>query len=146
MELSRIGEIPYSIDHGDLRPGNIRVNTDRGQIIYDWAWSNYTHPFFTVIGFFHTIRRNEDFKKEKYKLLDVYFDYWLEYASKDELKDIYLKLEKLTRIYHVVADIYWLQSLIEDYPDNEYNKFSADGLVIDKRQQYFSYVLKKLIT
>ena len=36
--------VPNTINHGDIRPGNIRV-TSGGYIIYDWSQGAVTHPF-----------------------------------------------------------------------------------------------------
>ena len=137
--------IPNSLDHGDLRPGNIRINSEKSIIIYDWSWSSYTHPFFTIINFLHVVRENEIVKSIREELLDIYINEWREYASKEKLRKAYMNIEKLTRLYHAIADALWLESAVESYSENKYDKYSADGWLIDRRQYYFAHVLRRLI-
>ncbi len=142
--IQQINVVPNSIDHGDLRPGNIRVNTEKGQIIYDWAWSSYTHPFFTMIQFIHIIR-NQISPINKEKIINTYLSYWLDYGSLYNLKEIYTKLVSIIRLHHYVIDKYWLEAIKKDYPENNIDPYSMDGWLYDRRQYYYYGVLKKLI-
>lgn len=138
-------DIPNSLDHGDLRPGNVRICEDGSLLIYDWAWTTYTHPFFMVNNFLNIIRRNEIVKKLKAELVDDYLREWTEFAPIQKLKETYKNIEKLTYLYHTVIDAYWLHSIVKHYPNNSYNRYSADGWLIDRRQYYYSDVVRNLI-
>jgi len=136
--------VPNSLDHGDLRPGNIRICDEDRLLIYDWAWTSYTHPFFMVNNFLSIIRRNEAVIKMKPALVDAYMTEWTEFAPIEKLRQVYSQIEKLTYVYHTTIDAYWLRAVATHYPDNQCDPYSADGWLLDRRQYYYADVVRKL--
>lgn len=135
--------IPDSLDHGDLRPGNIRI-TKKGIIFFDWAWSAITHPFFSLSSFLHIIHKSLS-ESEKIHLRDVYLNEWRHFASLDDLIELYQLAEKLSTLYDVVADAHWLRDIQNELAWRRPNIGSPDAWALECRQYYYAKVLRKLI-
>jgi len=134
--------IPYSIEHGDLRPGNIRV-TEQGFTIYDWSLSIITHPFVGISQFLHVIRKNIT-KDQKKQLIDIYLEQWSEYCDIESLRTAYAIVEELKMFFFLYADFYWLKDILSSGVDPKDEK-SADGWLLKRRFHYFKGVLSNII-
>lgn len=136
--------IPDALDHGDLRPGNIR-QVDDGLIFYDWAWSSITHPFFSSTGLLHTIRRSLPDATAAQELRDVYLEHWTDYGDIDDLRQVFNLADKLKTLYGVIIDADWVQAIQETLSWQPPNPLSADAWTLDRRQYYFAKLLRRLI-
>ncbi|MBP1994346.1 phosphotransferase [Paenibacillus eucommiae] len=135
--------IPYSLDHGDLRPGNIHI-TERGIIFFDWAWSAIAHPFFSICSFFHVIRRSIS-DSTKIHLRDVYLKEWQSFAAMGELLELFELVEQLRDLYCVLGDRDWLEAIQKLLAWQTPNFASPDDYTLERRQYYFARVLRRLI-
>jgi len=134
--------LPDTIDHGDMRPGNIRV-VDDGFILYDWAWSAITHPFMGITGFLHVIRRALCESDRKF-LRDAYLEAWTGYASGQELRRIFDLVTKALALYGVAADAEWLRAINNALRGNAPGATSADAWTLRWRQFYHAKVVRRL--
>lgn len=135
--------LPDSVDHGDLRPGNIRL-TDKGIVFFDWAWSAMAHPFFSAVSFLHVIRRALS-ENEKHALVNAYVEEWSGFAPFDTLLEAYRLAEEAKDLYHVIVDSRWLQEIWEALGWQAPPFGSADAWALERRQYYFARVLRRLI-
>ncbi|TMV48394.1 aminoglycoside phosphotransferase family protein [Paenibacillus mesophilus] len=134
---------PDSIDHGDLRPGNIRL-TANGIVFFDWAWSAVTHPFFSIVSFLHVIRRSLSDSDKAY-LRDAYLEQWSGFGPRAALLELYEIIEEVRDLYFVIGDIRWLKDIWEALEWNTPQPVSPDAWTMERRQYYFARVLRRLI-
>jgi hypothetical protein len=118
--------VPDAIDHGDLRPGNIRVVGDR-IVVYDWAWSAVTHPFFALASLLHHAGGGR-------LVADAYLEVWSGVAPLDELRRAFGLVERAWPLYGAVADAAWLE-VVSD----------ADADTRRWRQHYFARMVRRLL-
>jgi hypothetical protein len=136
--------LPDTIDHGDLRPGNIRVVND-GLILYDWAWSAITHPFIGVVGLLRIVRRWLCENDRRF-LRDAYLEAWTEYASNQELRCIFDLVTKILALVGVAADGKWLRAIHRALRGNSPSATSADAWTLRWRQYHHSKVVRRLFS
>jgi tRNA A-37 threonylcarbamoyl transferase component Bud32 len=136
--------IPDALDHGDLRPGNIRIVGEQ-IVFYDWAWSAITHPFLSITSLLY-ILRNSVVRAEgtKEMLRDVYLETWMAYASLDKLRRAFELVDRARILYYVVADATWLECLWGALADKPLSPTSADACTLRWRQYYYAKVLRRL--
>ncbi len=137
--------LPDTVDHGDLRPGNIRINAS-GFILYDWAWSTICHPFVGIVGFLHIVRKKlQDEKKDRLYLRDAYLETWEEYASIPNLRHSFTLTERAIALYGVALDAEWLRAIRDTLPTPP-PPLSADAWTLNRRQYYYAKVLRRMAT
>jgi len=127
--------IPDALDHGDLRPENVRVVDDR-IVLYDWAWSAITHPFFGLASLRHEVGGSED-------VLDAYLEVWTGTAPLDELRRTFALVEKAWPLYGAVVDAAWLRAVdaaVAGRPPNP-----ADEHTRRWRRHYLARMARRLI-
>ena len=143
-EIEEAG-IPDTLDHGDLRPGNIRI-VGESVIFYDWAWSAITHPFMGPTGFLHVVRHALGASQNaKEALRDAYLEPWTEYAPQQELRQVFELVDRAKTLYGVVGDAEWLRSIQAALGRRVPNSTSADALTVRWRQYYFAKMLRRLL-
>ena len=136
--------IPDALEHGDLRPGNIRVVGER-IVFYDWAWSAITHPFVSIASLLHTLRKSAVQDEEtKAMLRDAYLQPWTEYAPLDELRRVFELADRVKTLYHVVGDGEWLRGLNAALAGRPLSPTSADAVTVRWRQVYYAKVVRRL--
>jgi hypothetical protein len=135
--------IPPSIDHGDLRPGNIRLVGDK-IVFYDWAWPAITHPFLTVCSFLYIVRRNKAIAKLRKSIVEEYLEEWKEYDTMPNLHTSFAVIENIRNFYFAVCDSIWLQELLEATGRN-CSDSSSDGWAIERRRYYLHRVLVQVV-
>ncbi|MBN2582365.1 MAG: hypothetical protein JXL80_04805 [Planctomycetes bacterium] len=136
--------IPSAIDHGDLRPGNIRV-VSGDVVFYDWAWSAVTHPFMALAGFLHIVR-DRLCEAANCRLRDSYLERWQDYAPLDDLRRLLDLVDQARVLYGTVADAEWLRCLWRAVDWQTPNPASADAWTLDRRQYYFAKMLRRLMS
>ncbi|NKB71933.1 MAG: phosphotransferase [Candidatus Latescibacteria bacterium] len=134
--------LPDTLDHGDLRPGNIRITAD-GLILYDWAWSALTHPFVGVVGFLHIIRRTLDSDDRNF-LRDTYLESWSNYASGDQLRRLFDQVAEILPLLAVAIDGAWLKAIEQALQGRPPVPLSTDAYTLGWRQYYHNKVLRRL--
>jgi hypothetical protein len=135
--------LPDAIDHGDLRPSNIRINTG-GFVLYDWAWSAICHPFVGLASFLHIVRKRlKDAPKNRLYLRDAYLETWEEYASISDLQHCFALIERAIALYGVAIDAEWLRA-IKNTLDSPPPPLSADAWTLNRRQYYYAKVLRRM--
>lgn len=97
QELAR-GAIPQTLVHGDLHTGNIARQND-SYIYFDWAEACIAHPFFDAAPFLD----NVDDLVERERLRDIYLAQWMDYASIENLRDIFSLAQILATIHQAVS-------------------------------------------
>lgn len=142
LNLLKNFNIPNTIEHGDLRPGNIRV-TEKDYILYDWAWSSITHPFISLSTFLHIIRR-EITAHDKDILIENYLGEWKAFGDINILKEAFFIIDKIKYFYMIYTDYKWLEEIINK-TTTKIDEKSADGWLISRRYYYFCRVLKRFI-
>ena len=137
--------IPDALDHGDLRPGNVRI-VDEQVIFYDWAWSAITHPFLGPTAFLHSIRhslpRGHNVRE---RLRDAYLETWREHGTIEQLGQVFDLVTKAMIPYGVVADAEWLYAIQSALDWATPSPLSADAWTLDRRQYYFAKMLRRLL-
>lgn len=132
--------IPDTINHGDLRNGNIRV-MQNGYIFYDWSWSSISHPFIGISNFLHVIRRTLPPNiHAKDILIESYLEEWKEFNDIDELKKVFYIIDDLKILFMLYEDYCWLTEILR-ICKNQIDDMSADGWLLERRYYYFSRVL-----
>jgi len=132
--------IPNTIQHGDVRPGNIRV-VGGSYMFYDWAWGAVSHPFIEASQFLNVIRKNLPIDiPAKEILLDTYLREWLAYGTYEELKLIFSILDDLKELFMAYVDYLWLKA-IGSMCGEAIEAMSADGWLLERRIYYFTKVL-----
>ena len=141
-ERIQFSTIPDSVEHGDIRPGNIRI-TEKGIIFFDWAWSAFAHPFFSVSSFIHVIRRSlSDPKKRPYVM---FLKEWSGFGDDESLIELYQLIDEVRDLYFVLGDSRWLKEIQEALNWNTPHISSPDALALDRRQYYYARVLRRLV-
>lgn len=78
-------DIPLTIEHGDLHPGNVIV-TPAGYLFFDWSDAGVAHPFFAAVLQYEdsdgVLPRSNEVRD---KLRDAYLEPWLGCESRDRL-------------------------------------------------------------
>ena len=137
-------EIPDALDHGDLRPGNIRVVGER-LVFYDWAWSAIAHPFISVACLLHILRhaalRAEGTRE---MLRDAYLTAWTAYAPLDRLRQIFELADRARILHGVVSDATWLRCLNAALAGRPLSPTSADAVTVRWRQYYYARMVRRL--
>jgi len=132
--------IPDTIQHGDVRPGNIRV-VDGNYMFYDWAWGAVSHPFIEASQFLNIIKKNLPSGIPAQEiLLDAYLREWLAYGSYEELKSAFAVLDDLKELFMAYVDCLWLETIVSMCGEG-IEAMSADGWLLERRMYYFAKVL-----
>jgi Phosphotransferase enzyme family len=105
--------IPETINHGDFHDGNVLVKDGR-ITLFDWGDGCIGHPFISLRTFFVSIEISLElddysFTSEMQGLLEVYFEAWQEFASKEKLQQAYLLSRSVTSI---VKALTWHKTVI----------------------------------
>jgi hypothetical protein len=135
-------KIPSTIQHGDLRPCNIRVVED-SYIFYDWAWSAISHPFIDISQFLHIIRGTIPDDSKDF-LVNAYLNEWVEHGTFEQLKSAYLIINELKELFMAFSDYQWLVGIFNEC-NGKIDEMSADGWLLKRRYYYFSRILKRFI-
>ena len=137
--------IPDTIDHGDLRPGNIRAVGER-LIFYDWAWSAITHPFIAIAGLLHNTRKLlPEAERARDILRDAYLEAWAPYADGQALRPLFEQVAKAGTLYGVVADAEWLRAINTALGGRVPGAASADAWTVCRRQYYLAKMVRRLL-
>ncbi|MCX7123713.1 MAG: aminoglycoside phosphotransferase family protein [Gammaproteobacteria bacterium] len=98
--------VPETLEHGDFQDNNILLQGDR-LIVNDWGDAVISHPFFSLVSFLDSARRNhgilEGSAEVHSKLRDTYLDAWLEYASKDKIMECFELAQHLGAIKFAIS-------------------------------------------
>lgn len=136
--------IPCALEHGDLRPGNIRV-TPRGLVLYDWAWSAVAHPFLSLATLLHNARSTHPVAVDaKERVRDRYLSAWTAFAPVAELRAEYERVDELKTLYAALSDLTWVEELLNALDRVVPAPFSADAWALDRRRFYLAKVLRRL--
>lgn len=137
--------LPDALDHGDLRPGNVRVVSGR-MIFYDWAWSAVTHPFLAAAGFLDVLRhwlpQTPDVRDA---LRDCYLEPWLGYGALEDLREAFHLLDSVRAVYGTVADAEWLRCVHTALDWRSPAPALADAWTLGRRQHYFARMIRRLL-
>ena len=137
--------IPDTLQHGDVRPGNIRV-VGNGYMFYDWAWGAVSHPFIEASLFLNVIRKNLPAGiPAKEILMDAYLQEWLAYGTYEELKNAFVILDGLKELFMAYGDCVWLEAIYTKCGE-AIEAMSADGWLLERRIYYFAKVLRIFLT
>jgi tRNA A-37 threonylcarbamoyl transferase component Bud32 len=137
-------EIPDALDHGDLRPGNIRVVGER-LVFYDWAWSAIAHPFISITSLLYILRNSVVQTEETKEMLrDIYLEVWTAYAPLGKLRREFELADRARILHHVVGDATWLRCLYAALAGRPLNATSADACTVRWRQYYYAKMVRRL--
>lgn len=142
LDLLCTFNIPSTLCHGDMRPGNIR-KIDGEFKLYDWGMSIYSHPFYDITNFLHVVRRQLP-DKEKSSVINAYLSEWNSCESVENLTAAYALVEQLTDFYMVYQDCQWLMEILQ-VCNNNIMKYSMDDWLFSRRLYYFIRVFDRFI-
>lgn len=138
------GNIPTTVQHGDLRPGNIRA-VDGEYIFYDWAWSAIAHLFIDISLFLHTMRKSLSVGiPAREMLIESYLNEWSIYGTRESLREEFEIIDALKELFMAFYDFHWLET-IWNACGEDIDPLSADGWLLARRLHYFSSVLCRFI-
>lgn len=142
LEVEEI-KIPATLQHGDLRPGNIRVLPGE-YMLYDWSNAAVAHPFVDISQFLHGIRRTlPSDVPAKEILVRRYLKHWIAYASMEQLRSAFDLLDENKELFMAYADLCWVNE-IREATGGTVDPLSADGWLLERRLYYFDRVLRRL--
>lgn len=109
-KLEKFG-IPYSFEHGDLTPHNVKV-TDNSVIFFDWSDCSVSHPFFSLralFGMLEVVFPNNNTIRNR--LRDAYVNEWESqgYGNAENLIEAFELADKLAPLH--MSMTYHLQIL-----------------------------------
>jgi hypothetical protein len=137
--------LPYTVNHDDLRPGNIRI-VSSDIIFYDWAWSSIAHPFLSMAMFLHITRRHfADVAGVRECFREAYLHEWQEYAPIDRLRAVFTAIDRIKWLYAAMGDAHWLRVIQEARDWHVPHRVSADAWTLDRRQYYLARVVRRLL-
>lgn len=116
--LFDLGEfnIPLTLTHGDLRPGNIIIQPNSEPLFFDWSDSSISHPFFDLPSLLDALPPSLKAKEGVLeRLRDVYLNVWTRYEPMPNLLEAYNQASVLGYLHQAL--IY--QTLI--LPNTELN-------------------------
>ena len=142
LDLLCTFNIPNTLCHGDMRPGNIR-RIDGEFKLYDWGMSIYSHPFYDITHFLHVVRRQLS-DKEKSSVVHAYLSEWDSCESVENLTAAYALIEQLTDFFMAYQDFQWLMEILQ-ICNNNIVKYSMDDWLFSRRLYYFSKVFDRFI-
>lgn len=105
-ELSQFN-IPQTLEHCDFQDNNVLIK-DQQVIINDWGDSIVSHPFFSLISFLHSAKRNHHISKDSnlYHALKMgYLNEWRAFETKERCLQAF-ELAKLIHPIKFVASFY----------------------------------------
>lgn len=137
--------LPDTVNHGDLRPGNIRV-LPSDIMFYDWAWSSIAHPFLSMAMFLHITRRCfADVARAKDDFRETYLHEWQEYGPIDRLRAVFTAVDRIKWLHAAVEDAHWVRVIQEARAWRIPHRVSADAWTLDRRQYYLARVVRRLL-
>jgi len=137
--------LPYTVNHGDLRPGNIRI-LPSDIMFYDWAWSSIAHPFLSMAMFLHITRRCfADVARVNERFRVTYLQEWQEYAPIDRLRALFTVVDRIKWLCAAGDDAQWLRAIQEARGWRIPHPVSADAWTLDRRQYYLARVVRRLL-
>lgn len=96
-------DLPATIEHGDLWPGQIFIADDRIAFI-DWSDSSIAHPFFSLLLFLEEI---EDYVPQepdvRNRLRDAYLEPWQAYGAPGDLVRAFELAQPLAALHHALT-------------------------------------------
>lgn len=142
-ELEGCG-VSNALDHSDLHPGNI-VITQEGPVFMDWAWSCVTNPFLSMCLLFHEKKLPEGMKSFRDQVIKTYLSEWSDYATEDELLELYRSVERWRIIQYAVADAQWVRSYLSDACGEPIVSGSYIEWALRQRQYYLIKTLRRVL-
>jgi hypothetical protein len=88
--------IPASLMHGDLHPGNVATPGGR-LLIFDWTDASIAHPFFDLMHLFFNDAATEA------RLRDDYLQQWTAFAPMERLQAAWRLARPLIALHHTVS-------------------------------------------
>jgi hypothetical protein len=103
--LLAAGPVPDALVHGDLHMDNV-ARRDGGYVFFDWTDACVTHPFLDLLAVVF-----EDDLEPRDAMRDAYLAAWAEYASGEELRELWRLAEPLASLNQAVSYRYILDSI-----------------------------------
>jgi Phosphotransferase enzyme family len=118
------GDVPFTIEHGDLWPGNVLVN-DAGCVILDWEDVRVAHPFISVaplIAGIETYQSAMNIRDALNRFCEIYVNAFARFGEPSKLRELFrvafqiATLEIALRYWHqppaIVAINPWMRTLV----------------------------------
>jgi len=141
--LLQAGAVPLSLDHGDLRPDNIRL-VPEGIVFYDWAWSAVAHPFISAAAFLHHLSGSQP-KDVIMHLKEGYLEAWTSFAARNELEELYEAAVRLQPLQAAALESRWMAELAAGGTGGgSVSPASPDAWTLERRQFYYAQALRRL--
>ena len=102
-ERLRAHELPPTLEHGDLHPGNI-VETGAGVLFYDWSDGCLSVPFFSLVPLFEYGELSEA-PDERELLRSAYLEPWAELVPGNRLVEAF-ELSLFVGLFHQAISYY----------------------------------------
>jgi hypothetical protein len=105
LELGAIGELPLSLEHGDLWGSNVYASDDQVAFI-DWTDASLAHPFFSLTPLLQSARwAFEGVEDAEQRIVDAYLAPWTACAPPDTLHRAMALARPLAAVH--IAATYW---------------------------------------
>ena len=145
MLTSIPNHVPDTIHNCDMAAYNVRC-VDGKYIFYDWALGGASHPFFAMSRLLDNIRRAlpADIPAKEI-IVDAYLREWSEYGSHNELRDIFITINKLL-VFHVTFFLKYIRTrMIHIECAGKVEPLSAESGWLDERYKNFALYLNRFI-
>jgi hypothetical protein len=127
--------IPDAVDHGDLRPGNIRV-VGADIVVYDWAWPAIAHPFLGAAGLLGRLAHQD--------VGEAYLDAWSSHGSRADLERWLGLAGSLSPLLRAVADADWVREIKGALGGLRPRAGSPDAWTLDRREHDLAKILREI--
>jgi hypothetical protein len=101
------GELPISLEHGDLWSSNVYVGDDHAEFI-DWTDASLAHPFFSLMPFLQSVAWDPHVSTNPAapaRMTDRYLELWRPYAETERLRRALAIAQPLAALH--IAVTYW---------------------------------------
>ena len=95
-------QLPATLVHGDLHPGNIAV-MPVGFFFYDWTDASIAHPFFDLITILDEVSTLPEAAQAAARLQAAYLDAWTDYESPERVLYAWTLAEPLAALHQVIS-------------------------------------------
>ncbi|MFI6263562.1 phosphotransferase [Micromonospora sp. NPDC051006] len=110
-------ELPLTLAHGDLHPGNVADRAD-GPLLFDWSFARVAHPLLDLGGWLHAVP--EPLARRQ---VGAYLDGWRHLAAPAELREAW----QVAKPVAALAELAKFADLIDATPGYEFDYLPMAG-------------------
>ncbi|GAB3934721.1 hypothetical protein GCM10027614_08240 [Micromonospora vulcania] len=112
-------DLPSTLVHGDLHPGNVADRPD-GPLLFDWSFASVAHPLLDLAGWLHPLA-----EPEARRQVGAYLDGWRQVALPGELSEAW----RVAKPVAALAELVKFADLVDRTgPDYEFDYLPMAGV------------------